>query len=156
MPSVEQFAHAIPGAGRDHTHIDVGRGHDGLEVDREPVGRTSASYPASGRLDIALIEVALQVIGNQDHHRSRPLAASAVVITRRIFILPVKIFADIMVCDGRFLLKDKSCGCGCKYYHSQGYVEVYIPFAYSNDIRQTLDLNNISFANRIRFNIKYS
>jgi len=49
-----------------------------------PWANIKRSTRGQARLDIALIEIALQVIGNQDHHRVGGLAASAVVITRRI------------------------------------------------------------------------
>jgi hypothetical protein len=72
----------------------------------------------------------------------------------KIFSLPVKIFADMMACDGRFLLTEKVLwDAGLNVTIFRDIVEVYIPLAYSNDIKKVLDLNNISFANRIRFTL---
>ncbi len=72
----------------------------------------------------------------------------------RIFILPVKIFADLVFCDPKVLLKDQVLwDAGINITILSEMLEVYVPLAYSNDIARTLDLNNISFANRIRFTL---
>lgn len=78
--------------------------------------------------------------------------ASVNVKSPQLFFLPVKIFADIAVCDGRALLMDKYLwDAGINVTILKDIVEVYIPIFYNQEIRQNLTLNNISVANRIRF-----
>lgn len=70
----------------------------------------------------------------------------------KFFVLPVKLFADIVACDGRALINDKVLwDAGINFTVWRDVVEVYVPLAYSNDIKTTLDLNNINFFQRIRF-----
>ncbi len=70
----------------------------------------------------------------------------------KLFIIPVKLFADAVVCDGRSLNEDKFLwDAGINFSIWPEVIDVYFPLFYSNDIRKTLDLNNISFFNRIRF-----
>ena len=72
----------------------------------------------------------------------------------RIFILPLKVFADVVVCDGRALNKELFLwDAGLNLTLVKDIVEVYIPLVYSTDIKKTLELNNISKANTIRFTI---
>ena len=79
---------------------------------------------------------------------------SANIKSPKIFILPVKVFADIVLCDGRALNKDAFLwDAGLNIVLLKDIVDVYIPFAYSNDIKKTLDLNNVSRLNTIRFTI---
>lgn len=86
--------------------------------------------------------------------RSSSWMASLNLKSPRLFILPVRVFADVMICDNKFLLNDKFLwDAGLNVTILKDIVEVYIPLAYSSDIRTTLDLNNISFANRIRFTL---
>ena len=70
----------------------------------------------------------------------------------RIFILPVKLFADVVVCDGRALNKDPFLwDAGLNFTLVKDIVEVYIPVLYNEDIKKTLELNNVSRLNTIRF-----
>ena len=65
----EQLAHAMAGGlGRDHRHIDVGRRIDLPEVNVEAVREHQRLAGGQMRRDVALIQVALHVIGNQHHH----------------------------------------------------------------------------------------
>ena len=68
--------------------------------------------------------------------------------------MPLKVFADVVVCDGRTLNKDPFLwDAGLNLTLVKDIVEVYIPLVYSTDIKKTLELNNISKANTIRFTI---
>ena len=79
---------------------------------------------------------------------------SANIKSPTIFILPVKLFADIAVCDGRALNKDPFLwDAGLNIVLLKDIIDVYIPFAYSNDIKKTFELNNISKWNTIRFTL---
>lgn len=70
----------------------------------------------------------------------------------KLFILPVKIFADIVTCDGRDLLNETFLwDAGLNITILKDIVDVYIPLVYSDDIKKTLELNNLDFVNRIRF-----
>ena len=70
----------------------------------------------------------------------------------KIFKLPVKVFADAVVCDGRSLNKDQFLwDAGLNLILWDEIMEVYIPLAYNNDIKKTLELNNVGFPNTIRF-----
>jgi len=70
----------------------------------------------------------------------------------RIFILPVRVYLDAGVCDGRALLTDKFLySAGINITVMKDIVDIYIPFAYSSDIQKTLELNNVDFWQRIRF-----
>lgn len=72
----------------------------------------------------------------------------------KLFILPVKIFADVVATDGRDLLKEKFLwDAGLNVTVLDGILDVYFPMLYSDDIRRTLDLNNVSRGNRIRFTL---
>lgn len=70
----------------------------------------------------------------------------------RIFKLPLKVFTDIVVCDGRALLTDKVLwDAGLNLTLWDDIIEIYVPFLYSTDIRKTLDLNGVDFVHSIRF-----
>ena len=70
----------------------------------------------------------------------------------KLFILPVKVFADVVVCDGRSLLDDAFLwDAGLNIVLWNEIVEIYLPLAYSADIRKTLDLNGVDFYHSIRF-----
>jgi len=70
----------------------------------------------------------------------------------RILILPVRIFFDAATCDGRALREEKILwAAGVNITLWKDIIEVYIPFGYSENIRETLELNNIDFFNRVRF-----
>ncbi len=72
----------------------------------------------------------------------------------KLFILPVRVFADVVFTDADVLLKDKMLwDAGLNVSLIKDMIEVYVPLAYSEDISKTLDLNNISFSNRIRFTL---
>ncbi len=80
--------------------------------------------------------------------------ASVNLKSPRLFILPVKIFFDAAVCDGRALNDQKILwASGLNLTIWKNIIDIYIPFAYSNDIQKTLDLNKIDFWNRIRFTL---
>ncbi len=66
--------------------------------------------------------------------------------------LPFKFFADAVFCDGRALAKDPFLwDAGVSMVLWKDFVEVYLPLAYNADIKNTLQLNNIDWAHRIRF-----
>ena len=72
----------------------------------------------------------------------------------RLFILPVRLYADIASADGRSMLNEKVLWCGgVNVTLWDDIVEVYIPAAYSQDIRSILDLNQVDMWNRIRFTL---
>lgn len=80
--------------------------------------------------------------------------ASVNLKSPKLFILPIKIYADAVFTDERSLLNDKflwSAGANITIW--KDIIDVYIPFAYSNDIQKTLDINNIDFWHRIRFTL---
>ncbi|MDO8999439.1 MAG: M1 family metallopeptidase [Bacteroidota bacterium] len=80
--------------------------------------------------------------------------ASVNLKSPKIFILPAKIFVDLAVCDGRSLNKDAFLwDAGLNVTIVKDIIDVYIPFMYSNDIKKTLELNNVSRFNTIRFTI---
>lgn len=72
----------------------------------------------------------------------------------RIFILPVRLFFDAAVSESKNRINDK-------YFWSTGLnvtifkdiLDIYIPFAYSNDIKNVLELNNVGFWERVRFTL---
>ena len=64
----EQLAHAVAGRfGRDHGNIDVGGRLDLAEVDVESVGEHQRFAGGQMRGDVLVIQVALDMIGDQDH-----------------------------------------------------------------------------------------
>lgn len=74
--------------------------------------------------------------------------------TPRLFVLPVKIYADVVTTDGRDLRKEPLLwDAGLNVTLIREMVDVYIPLLYSNDIRETLELNNIGFSQRLRFTL---
>ncbi|MDI1355702.1 MAG: M1 family metallopeptidase [bacterium] len=78
--------------------------------------------------------------------------ASVNVKSPKIFNLPIKVFADAVVCDGRALLNDKFLwDAGLNLTLWADMIEVYFPLVYCTDIRDALDLNKIEWYNRIRF-----
>lgn len=79
---------------------------------------------------------------------------SANIKSPNVFIFPFKVFADIVVCDGRalnseFFLWDL----GINVPIIKDIVDVYIPILYSKDIKKTLELNNVKGWETIRFTI---
>ncbi|MEI6020124.1 MAG: M1 family metallopeptidase, partial [Bacteroidota bacterium] len=84
--------------------------------------------------------------------RSSTWMASIQLKSPKIGKLPLKVYADIMACDGQFLLKEKMLwDAGINIPLIQQVVDIYIPLFYSKDIQNTLLLNNVGFFNRIRF-----
>lgn len=78
--------------------------------------------------------------------------ASINVKSPKIFTMPIKVFADAVVCDGRALLNDKFLwDAGINLTLWADMIEVYFPLVYCTDIREALDLNKIEWYNRIRF-----
>ncbi|MEI8136359.1 MAG: hypothetical protein WCH21_03430, partial [Bacteroidota bacterium] len=70
----------------------------------------------------------------------------------KIFILPLKVFADVIVCDGRALNKEPFLwDAGLNITVIKDIVEVYIPVIYSDDVKKMLELNNVTRLNTIRF-----
>ncbi len=84
--------------------------------------------------------------------RSTTWMASLQVKTPKLGKLPLKIYGDMLGCDGQFLLKDKLLwDAGLNIVLIDQVMDIYIPLFYSNDIQNTLLINNIGFFNRIRF-----
>lgn len=72
----------------------------------------------------------------------------------KLFVLPLRLFADVLVCDARSFKDEKLLwDMGLNLTLIKGFAEVYIPFAYSAFIKNTLELNKIDFYNRIRFTV---
>ncbi|MGZ3920788.1 MAG: M1 family metallopeptidase [Bacteroidia bacterium] len=80
--------------------------------------------------------------------------ASVNIKSPRIFILPVRVFFDAGVSDGRSMLKDKVLWCGgLNVSVWKDVVDVYFPLAYNQDITNVLSLNNMNFWQRVRFTL---
>lgn len=80
--------------------------------------------------------------------------ASVNIKSPKIFILPIKVFADVVTTDGRAMLNDKVLWCaGANIVLWRDIIDIYIPAAYSKDIQTTLDINNIDFWNKVRFTL---
>lgn len=71
----------------------------------------------------------------------------------KFFKLPVKLFADIVTCDGTALLKEKVLYCaGFEICVWKDIFEIYVPLIYNKDIANTLKLNNkTAFFETLRF-----
>ena len=68
----DQMAGAL---GRHHQHVEVGAGLDQLEVDVEAVREHAAPRPAfMFGAELVLVEVGLQLVGDQDHDDVGPAA----------------------------------------------------------------------------------
>lgn len=87
-----------------------------------------------------------------------PLGQSSVWLTSlnitspKFFRLPIKAFADVVLCDGSALNKDRFLwDAGLQLSLWTDILEVYLPLVYSDDIRRTHELNNVRFPNTIRF-----
>ena len=64
----------------------------------------------------------------------------------------IRVFGDIVVCDARSLNDDKFLwDAGFNLVFWDEVIEVYIPLLYNGDIKNTLELNKVSFPNTIRF-----
>ena len=80
--------------------------------------------------------------------------ASINIKSPKIFILPIKIFADVVTSDGRSMLNEKVLWCaGANIVLWKDIIDIYIPAAYSKDVQTTLDINNVDFWNKIRFTL---
>lgn len=88
-----------------------------------------------------------------------PLGQSATWLTSlnvkspQIFKLPIKLFADVVMADPSFLVKDKLLyNAGVDICLWKDIFEIYLPLFYSNDIKNTLKINNKgTFPETIRF-----
>ncbi len=70
----------------------------------------------------------------------------------RLYKLPVRVFADVVGCDGRALLNDKVLwDAGLNLTLVNEIIDIYVPLFYSQDIKNTLDLNGVDFLHSIRF-----
>lgn len=73
----------------------------------------------------------------------------------KFFRLPVKLFADVVVCDGQFLNSGKVLyDAGFEISLWKDIFEIYMPLLYNKDIRDALTLNGkTTFAETIRFTL---
>jgi hypothetical protein len=73
----------------------------------------------------------------------------------KFFKLPVKLFADVVTCDGAALLNEKVLYCaGFEICLWKDIFEIYVPLMYNKDIANTLKLNNkTTFFETIRFTL---
>lgn len=73
----------------------------------------------------------------------------------KFYKLPVKLFADAVICDATFLNKDQVLyDFGVDICILKDIVEIYVPLAYSKDIKDTFVLNGkTSFLETVRFTL---
>ncbi len=73
----------------------------------------------------------------------------------KFFKLPIKLFADVVICDGQFLNKEKTLyDAGFEICLWKDIFEVYFPLVYNNDIKNTFTLNGKStFGETVRFTL---
>ena len=84
--------------------------------------------------------------------KSSTWLASINLKSPRLGILPIKLYVEVLTCDKQYLLKDQFLwDVGVNLQLVKNLVEVYFPVLYDNDIKKTLELNNIYGVNRIRF-----
>ncbi len=57
------------GLRRDHDHVQIGTRHDLVVVDREAVGEGQGGALLQVRLDLVLVQAALELVGGEDHHQ---------------------------------------------------------------------------------------
>src|SRR5690606_30071705 len=63
-------AHGVAGAlGGDHDHVQVGAGHDQLEVDVEAVGKGQGRAFLQVGGDAGVVDIPLVLVGGEDHHQ---------------------------------------------------------------------------------------
>lgn len=80
--------------------------------------------------------------------------ASVNVKSPKLYKLPIKLYADVVFTDSQFLNEEAFLwDFGLNLSVFKGMVEVYFPLAYSKDIRETLELNQVEGAQRIRFTL---
>ncbi|HQQ93646.1 MAG TPA: M1 family metallopeptidase [Bacteroidia bacterium] len=79
---------------------------------------------------------------------------SANLKSPRIYKTPLKVFADVAVCDGQYLGNDKVLwDAGIDITLLKDIVDIYIPVFYSQDIADALELNGVAGLNSIRFTL---
>jgi hypothetical protein len=84
--------------------------------------------------------------------QSETWLASVNIKSPRLFILPVRLYADIATCDGQFLKKEKVLfNAGLHLPLFSDLLNIYLPLAYSKEILDYLVLADIDFWQRIRF-----
>ena len=78
--------------------------------------------------------------------------AAVNISSPRIGILPFRLFADAVACDGRALNKDAFLwDAGVSMVFWDEVIEVYLPLLYNEDVKKNLQLNKIDLPQRIRF-----
>jgi hypothetical protein len=110
-------------------------------------------YNGLGRSQFTEVDGALKVpvsgLGN-----STQWMAAVNFKSPKLFILPLRVFADAGVCDARFLNDEKILwDAGVNITLWKDIIDVYIPVSYSSDIKKVLDLNKVDMWNRIRFTL---
>lgn len=110
-------------------------------------------YEGLGANQFTEVDAALKVpvpgLGN-----STEWMASVNLKSPRIFILPVRVFFDAGTTDARSLNKEKILwNTGLNITLWKDIIDIYFPLAYSKDISNGLELNNIDFWQRIRFTL---
>ena len=95
----EQLADAVAGRlGRDHGHVDILRRDDLAEVDIEAMREHEGLSGLQVRGDLLLVDGALMVVGDQDHHDVGGLAGFGRghdVETGRLGFVPVGAAGDV-------------------------------------------------------------
>lgn len=72
----------------------------------------------------------------------------------KLFVLPMKLFVDVMVCDGAVLPKEKMLwDAGLQITLLKNVLEVYVPLGYSTYTQKILTLNGLDFYDTIRFTL---
>ncbi len=72
----------------------------------------------------------------------------------KVFKLPIKAYADFVITDSYFMNDAKFLwDFGLNLTLLSSIVEVYFPLAYSKEVRDALDLNQVNGAQRIRFTL---
>lgn len=79
---------------------------------------------------------------------------AAHVISPKVFKLPFKVFADVASADARSMNREKVLyAAGINITLFKNVLDVYVPVIYSEDIRRTMELNNKTFWETIRFTL---
>ncbi len=80
--------------------------------------------------------------------------ASVNLRSPKLFVLPMKFFADVMVCDGSVLPQEKVLwDAGLQITLLKNVLDVYVPLGYSSYTQKIMNLNGFDFYNTIRFNL---
>ena len=78
--------------------------------------------------------------------------AAVNVKSPKFFRLPLRVFADLVTCDPFYLASGNLLwDAGVNLTIARDVVEVYYAVVYSDDIARTLELNNVTPLNRLRF-----